>query len=295
MVPSMEGVEDYVPLVKDRDIEMQVCKELDVPYFLITADIFNEQDSEMQIMKPKFINLGGRVHIMKQSVESLEGYNLLSRLWPAYVSRALEAITQIGGKNELTFENFQQTGNWPRYVESRFLNRKLGIVTASQLESAVGEYAVNGMVFVKTKTKLLSEKPVIASVDELTNVLENGLPSRRLDIGKKVYKKVEPVTELILSEPISIAKNERGNFCEYRFWVVNDSVIWGYDYEIQEDVMDFAHDFVNTHKGKIPKHLVFDIAKTVDRGNVLIEVNDFMCSGSTNQNLFKKIIEAYVK
>ena len=295
MVPNIDGLEEMIPLAKERQTEISSCRELGMPYFLIPADLFDLSKSDLALKTEKIASLSGRTFSVKKPVESLEGYRVLSRLWPKYVSRALDVITGAGGVNELSHEDFRQAFDWPKYVDPSFLNRKLGIVTASQLGSLVSQYAIDGKVFVKTKVKMLSEKPVIATLEELANVLETGLPSKRLDINKQVCKEVEPTTEIIISEPIPILRDEKGRPYEHRVWVVNNSVsgICSYEHQLPSDVKQFAYDFVEAHKGRLPKHSVFDIAQTQDRGNVLVEVNDFMCSGNHDIELFKKVIADY--
>lgn len=299
MVPNIPDALEMIPLGRERQLEIEVCRELRVPYFLIKADIFNN-NSNLKIVTESMESFDEETFPVENPIESLKGYIILSRLWPIYVSDGLEHITVAGGENELTLNDFQNSENWPNYVEQRFINRKLKIVTASQLEQVVGQYQVNDKIFIKTKTKLLNEKPVVISVDDLAGIFTKGLPYFNVDQGGKSYKPIEAGTDIIISEPVPVSKNENGGVVEYRVWVVNNSVVTVGKYgalQSPEEVWSFALDFVEAHRGKLPVHYVFDIMLTLDRGYILTEVNDFMCAGTMakSKDLPRKIVEAYTQ
>jgi hypothetical protein len=65
------------------------------------------------------------------------------------------------------------------------------------------------------------------------------------------------------------------------------------DYNVPPIVHEFAARFAEAHKSKLPKHYVVDIGIAKEFGPIVVELNDFMCAGNSNKEIFRKVIVEY--
>jgi len=63
---------------------------------------------------------------------------------------------------------------------------------------------------------------------------------------------------------------------------------------VPKQVSDFACDFGVAHTTRLPKHYVVDIGLERTRGPVVVEVNSIGGAGNTTQEVFGKILKAYI-
>jgi len=296
--------DDEMPfLVRQAADEILASRENKIPRFLGYVSPFQNTPAFEDEFKMKSEEWHDKLRFYdRKPVESLAGYRILLRSFLGHIPLALKSIADLGGENALGVEDMQVTDCWPLYVEHGAVKREVGIAKASELRTAAQRYCIDNRVFVKTARKCPDGHGTVAAIGEVMKTDKNGLPYRVGfgPDGKMGFMKVKPDTDIILSQPISLDRDD-SETKEYRTWVIDNGVaaITRYgrpdDSDVPQAALGFAKDFAGKHAGKLPKHYVVDIGLAYDLGPVVIELNDLMAAGSTNKEIFMKIFNAYRK
>lgn len=272
-----------------------ICNELGVRSFIVHINIANKLWQE-DIKFAEYIKMGTLT--LPNQVDSLEGYNLLLRSWKAPTPFVLRAIESLGGRNELSLDDYYKAIGWPAYASQDYTHREIGMMPLSEVADSAAKYAIDGRVFAKTAEKLDYGHGTVTALETAMGMSINGVPYIR-DRDKKEYtKKVDPETQIILSQPLSFETDAKGNR-EYRAWVFDNKVValvrYGHpdDPEVPSEVSDFCKGFTEAHTGKLPAHYVADVGIANGLGPVVVEVNDIMYAGNMSKGIFKRILEAY--
>ncbi|MFH1358361.1 MAG: ATP-grasp domain-containing protein [archaeon] len=291
------------PHLKELHKEIELCKELRIPYFLVLTPIFGRIPKEEFIVREEKELVPGLKPI-RTPVETLAGYEVLLRTNVFNGRNCLEAIANLGGTNVLTSGDMDVIENWPLHVESSYTNRNVGIVRVSELQDKIDGYVVDDKVFAKTKLKMNEGHGKVLSIDEVLRALEEGLPYHKgstlsTDEDKRGIQEISEEDELLLSQPLNLSRDELGTL-EYRTWVVGNrvAIITNYhnpeDFNIPSRIESFTNDFVRQQSGKLPHSYVLDIGiEHSEKRIVVIELNDFMSAGGTNKRVFSEILNYY--
>jgi hypothetical protein len=287
-------------LLKEREEEVELCREREITYFVVPIDIFGNKGTVPKIEICSQIPVG--LGFLPRPVESLAGYDILSRGYFSTREGTLDLIPKIGGVNVIGREDMILTENWPNVVLPQFTRRKVGIVKVSDLATSVQDYSLDGKVFVKEKVKGQLGHGGVIDMKQALQIPQTGVPYMGgffASEGETEYARADSDNEVILSEPVNFKADEKKNL-EYRCWIANNQFVaasrYGYpkDQNIPNEISDIAHDFVKAHRGRLPPYYVADFGITADRGVVLVELNDFMCAGNSSREIFGKILDAYL-
>jgi len=289
--------EDMPGFLLERQNEVDLCKNRDIPYFLINVLPF-EQPSQANTKIMQMVKRG--TWYLPQPITSLERYNIFLRSWLAHTPYALDAIRNLKGHNELDEDSLQIVFNWPMHVSREYTNRDISLLTLSQLKSSAEHYAKDGLVFVKTREKPGSGHGhgVIMTIDQALQAETLGLPYCDSWVNKRRLQKLDGQSTLIVSQPMDLARDELGTV-EYRGWVFNQNLVAISRYAHPENtnvppaVVSFAEQFSKAHNSRLPRHYVLDLCQTTNGKVCVVEINDIMSAGNTNKLIFGKILDAY--
>jgi hypothetical protein len=292
------------------DMDAYMTKRLGMPYFIIP--IPNKTDTveshnDLQLGSEKNKDYWRPLSHIVDPVESLEGYEVLLRsfLGGNLTRCSLDKIEHLGGRNAVTKADMDVVERWPNHILPEAVQRRIRAVKASDLQSVVGDYAIEGRVFAKTAVKEFQGNGIVMDADEfLVDVAKSRLPYRGIitEIGKEprigtLYSEITPDTEIIISQPMSLQSDDKGTM-EYRTWVVNgrvaviDRYLKGVVEKPPAEVAKFAEFFVKNHSSRLPAHYVVDIGLSENRP-VVIEMGTIMESGGTNNRIFRRILRTY--
>ncbi len=287
-----------------RNYEAQVCKERSVPYFTLSVDLRGASnpvpscDEAAEILsKHKLTPYNGA---------TMENGLIFPRSFCGYERAASNLIKELGADSNIGEKDIEIIDNWPDYVQSEFLKRKVAIIHASDLEKKVKEFSRRRKVFLKTKTKTSSRYGRVSGVKEATRSLLDGLPVgmnfHKPELGP-LYFDIQPSTELIISEPLKIEKDANG-ILEYRSWIAEGEGATTERHSnpesIPEDIQDFVNSFVDKHKGILPDYYSMDIGVSKKEGPFVIELNQmssYCWNGSPRQtmNIFSAILDNFLE
>ena len=288
---------ENLPQIEIENLDaIKICKEQGVSYFVVPTMPFREiHQDEVKIKKE--LKLKGLPGVLPTDVDSLKGFNIFLRSWAYPTTFALKAIEAIGGRNELSLADHARALEWPNYVDSSFTQRDIGLMTGADIKKLAGRYAIDGNVFVKTADKKSYGHGIVASIDEVVEKAPHGIPylsdERKMDTAK-----IEPATQVILSQPISFKADAKGNK-EYRVWVFNKKVLavrrYGNpeDTDVPGETALFTGRFVEAHADRLPAHYVVDVGLANKLGPVVVEINDIMSAGNLSPDIYRKILDAY--
>lgn len=295
------------PILGQRQDERTLCQEKQIPYFLAFLRLLWAEEhiskQDIEIKKSNIIRIGKRSVDIPKPVDSLSGYEILTRGFIGATKYVTRRIAELGGVNALTEKQLVQTDEWPIYVDPSFIKRKIAVLKAEDLEARIKEFERGGKLFVKPVVKPKEGHGMVITIDEVRRFPESitgGLPYQSQ--GIKPGRELIPLSAdymLIASEPVEFESDEDRTL-EYRTWVVNSTpvIITRYgqakNLDVPKRVVDFAHDFTIAHKMRLPPHYVVDIGLEKTKGPIVVEINGISEAGDTNKEVFEKVLNAYV-
>jgi hypothetical protein len=178
--------------------------------------------------------------------------------------------------------------NWMKVVPFDYTKRKMIFTNKELASKKIDNYFSylgkdNGKFFIKSLKKDFSFDGTLDGYNEwqVGLSLESGA-------GEE---------EIILSEWVPIVEDKFGNE-EYRCFFINGeltSISRYLDYEdhyIPDDILKFADSCrIDLLDKFLPNNIVIDLARTSDRGIILLEANDVMCSGRYVLNKVESILK----
>ncbi len=298
-VPFLLSRESQTPIERDTNDAIEVCRAEGIKYFGIPIMPYREINPE-EVQIEEYVQWKTLPHLIPRKVQSLEGITVFLRSWAHAVPSALNAITAIGGKNELSMADHNRVLAWPSHVGADYTHRRVGIMPLSEVAQSADQYALQGDVFIKTADKLLHGHGTVVQLEEVLRTAPREIPYLcDLDNTRKVAP-LGPETPIILSQPISFEKDSDGSL-EYRVWIFNRNVLVAHRYgdpgnlAVPEMIKQFSQSFVESHKEKFPAHYVLDVGIANKVGPVVVEMNDITYSGNMGPNIFRAISNAFFK
>jgi len=280
------------------ETEKGICREMGIPYVIIPVDLIRVPQSGSQLkIQEEVKNRYSGEGLMPQVLPSLKERQFLLRSLPRFSIVALEAIEHYQGQNFVSIEGFNRNTRWPNHVSDDFLNRKVGIIRVSDLPSQVGSYGLGGKVFAKLLNKPYEGWGVVANLDEMLSMQENGIPYNSRSGGRELYP-VTPESEILVSQPIEIASDNKGTL-EYRAWILDNQIVAVTRYNDMDDtnipdkIKTFFAQFANQNADKLLGTYSADAAILTNSKVALVEVHPITEVGS-NDTVSRQLFQAYI-